>query len=158
MRIFSGAFLLFVLLLSACFEPIDGTLTPEFTLSDTLGNPATEFYSGESFLMHFSIINILRDTLVFTRYDGGPLIRFMIMQEDSVIATSMDGLGFHEPVFDDYFPPGDTIRAEWLAPTTPQQSPKVVLTPGEYKARVISWIFDLEEIPAPEDMPFSVIQ
>jgi hypothetical protein len=158
MRIFSGTFLLFVLLLSACFKPIDGTLTPEFTLSDTLGNPATEFYSGESFRMHFSIINILRDTLVFTRYDGGPLVRFMIMQEDSVIATSMDGLDFYLPVFDDYFPPGDTIRAEWLAPTTPQQSPKVVLTPGVYKARVISWIFNLEEIPAPEDIPFSVIQ
>jgi hypothetical protein len=158
MRINNILIILICFTMVACFPPFDKTLMPEFTLADTLDNQSTVFHSGESFQIHFSVINSLPDTLVFTRYDGGPLVRFMIMQEDSVIASSVDGWGFVEPVFEDYFPPGDTIRAEWQAPTTPQQSPKVVLTPGVYKARVISWIFNLEEIPAPEDIPFSVIQ
>ena len=150
--------ILFCLTITACFTPFDKTLAPEFTLTDTLDNQSTVFHSGESFQMNFSVVNSLPDTLIFIRYDTGPIVRFMIMQNDSVIATSVDGLGFPQPVFEDHFPPGDTIRAEWLAPTTLQQSPKVVLAPGRYKARVYSWFFDLEEISAPEDIVFSVIQ
>ncbi len=158
MRTFSVGTLLLVLLLSACFRPNDGTLTPEFALSDTLGNPTTEFYSGESFRIHFSVVNTLRDTLTYTRYDTGPVVRFMIMQEDSVIATSVDGLGFHLPVFEDYFLPGDTIKAEWLAPTTPWQDPKCILESGIYKASVISPIFDHEKIRSVSDIQFSIIE
>jgi len=160
MRINNTLIILICFTMVACFPPFDKTLMPEFTLADTLDNQSTVFHSGESFQMHFSVINSLPDTLVFIRYDSGPVVQFMIMQEDSVIASSVDGLCFIHLciVFEGYFLPGDTIRAEWLAPTTLQQSPKIFLAPGVYKARVISPLFDLEEIPAPEDIPFSVIQ
>lgn len=88
----------------------------------------------------------------------GPVVRFMIMWEDSVIATSIDGLGFRLPVFEDYFLPGDTMKAEWLAPTTPWQDPKYILEPGVYMACIISQIFDHEKIRSVSDIKFSVIE
>ncbi|MBW6457675.1 MAG: hypothetical protein K0B52_00785 [FCB group bacterium] len=151
--------ILICLMMAACFFPVDNDIWTEgFSLADTRGNPATVFTSVGSFRIRFMIVNVLEDTLTFGYPMGVPIVRFEITRDDSVIATSEDGNSYIGLPAVYFFCPGDTIRAEWLAPTTPDQFPKVVLAPGTYKARVISRLFDLEEISAPEDIAFSVIQ
>ncbi len=110
-------------------------LTASFTLADTAGKGISTIRSGEDFVMSFSLINTTLDTLTYGWGYGGP-VGFRILQNDSAIATSVDGYVFPEVFLHGYLAPGDTMRAQWKAPNTPVRISKVVLAPGTYQAWV----------------------
>lgn len=133
-------------------DPNPDLVVPEFTLTDTLGFSEWYFDPGESFNLDFVLVNTCPDTMFYTKYDSGPDVRFEITKNDSVVATSMDGYGVRAVVEDAFLAPGDTIRGHWLAPTTPEQDPKVTLASGLYKAKV-----SYPEFSGPEVHPVSEI-
>lgn len=110
-------------------------LTANFLISDTTGRAATHFVSGESFDMSFSMVNNTGDTLVYYGSPQPPVV-FRILKNGSVVATSIDGYAFPQVVVGRALLPGDTLKGYWRAPTTPAQTPPVVLSPGTYQAEV----------------------
>jgi hypothetical protein len=94
--------------------------------------------------------------MFYTKYDSGPDIRFVIEHNDSVVATSMDGYGVHAVVEDAFLAPADTMRGHWLAPTTPEQEPKVMLPSGLYKARAIYPDFEGADVFPIDEITFLV--
>jgi hypothetical protein len=54
-------------------------------------------------------------------------------------------------------PPADTLRARWVAPTTPPQNPKVVLAPGTYQARADLQTFNNIKVDSVAPITFVVV-
>ena len=123
----------------ACNQTTSPEVMPlaiSFTLADTTGAAISQTHVGENFVLSFSLINTTPDTLTYGWANSGPPVEFHILQNDSTVATSVDGYVFLMYAPHATLPPGDTLRGRWVAPTTPVQSPKVVLAPGMYQARV----------------------
>ena len=117
-------------------SPVVRPLTTFFTLTDTTGATISETRPGQDFILSFNLINTMPDTLTYGWANSGPSIIFRILQNDSAIASSVDGYVFLMIAPRAYLAPGDTLHARWRAPTTPPQNPKVVLAPGTYQATV----------------------
>lgn len=134
-------------------------LAPTFTLTDTTGHVTTTFHSGEHFIMTFSLVNTSREGLSYRRGSTKPPVVFKIVRNDSTVATSIDGYAFAQVVLGGYLAVGDTLKGRWTAPTTPPQNPKVVLSPGSYKAKVVYPAFDQEVTVKPvSPVDFTVIK
>jgi len=133
-------------------------LTASFNLSDTTGQESNTFNSGESFNMSFRLINSTPDTLTYTRGSPAPSVIFQILREDSVEATSVDGYAFLQVVLGGSLAPGDTLKGFWKAPNTPAQYPKVILTSGNYQAKVTFPKFNNANINQVSPINFSIIK
>jgi len=135
-------------------------MNTSFTLTDTLGQTADIFHSGEDFILTANLINTLDDTVFYDIRNSGPLVFFTLLQGDSVVASSSDGMGSHCVIIPSYSAPGDTQSVSWTAPTTLTQVPSVTLEPGFYTARA-SWnIVNINECPLDtlENIDFTVIR
>lgn len=121
-------------------------IIPEFSMTDTLGVETYYFKVGESFFIEYYLVNTSPDTMYYTKYDSGPDIIFYILKYQTVVASSIDGLGVHMPVTREYLAPGDTMYARWKAPTTPYQDPKVTLGTGLHWIEVSYPEFDDHQI------------
>ena len=129
------------LLVNACSSPTssntgNGSLTATFTLTDTTGKRVDQLHSGEAFVLSFMLINITKDTLISHNMFMQPVI-FSILENDSTVATSIDGMVFQQWMVDWHIAPGDSLQLKWKAPA-PLAFPnwKVVLRPGTYTATV----------------------
>ncbi len=111
-------------------------LTANFFVTDSAGKVETHFASGESIDMSFSMVNSSRDTLVYYGSPGPPVV-FRIVKNGAVVATSIDGYAFPQVVVGRVLLPGDSLTGHWRGPTTPAQTPRVVLQPGTYQAEVV---------------------
>jgi hypothetical protein len=136
--------------------PNPDLVVPEFTLTDTLGISDRYFNSGELFNLDFILVNTSPDTMFYTKYDSGPDVRFEIILDDSVVASSMDGYGAYQMVEDAFLAPNDTMSGHWLAPTTPEQDPKITLASGLYKATVSYPDFDGPEVNPVDEILFLI--
>jgi hypothetical protein len=135
----------------------NGKLTATFTLADSAGHPSTTFYSGDHFDMSFSLINTTADTLTYHRGSTAPPVIFEILRSDSVVATSIDGYAFVQVVLGGFVAPGDSLIGDWEAPNTPAQSPRVVLSPGSYQAKVLYPAFEQTETNSVSTINFAIV-
>ncbi|MBK9098404.1 MAG: hypothetical protein IPM14_09900 [bacterium] len=135
--LFAGIFLI------ACNEDnssvgINGVNT-QFKLYDSNGVEKTTFKSGDDFEMRFSLVNLSGRDLSY-HYTGIPVF-FEIHQNDSIIATSVDGLSFPQVILGDEVKNGGIFRDYWIAPNSSARDPKLILPAGNYKAFVKNYCF-----------------
>ena len=64
-------------------------LSPKFSIVDTLGKTTTQFHSGESFELSFSLINITGDTVSYSW--SAPMVAFRIYKGDTIVTSSYYG-------------------------------------------------------------------
>ncbi len=155
--------LLLVLLTSTLFfacdqgtSPVVEALATSFTLTDTNGTSISQIRVGQDFILSFILINTTPDTLTYQKANSGPPIVIRILQNDSTIASSVDGYVFLMNAPCARLAPGDTLHELWTAPTTPPQNPKVFLEPGRYQSRVdLPYFFGAKVDPVPP-IPFMV--
>lgn len=114
------------------------SLSPVFSIADTSGKITTNFHSGDSFLLTFSVTNTTSDTVIY-QY-GPPMISFRILKDSVLVSFSHEGCAepeiFTEP---DYFTtvklaPGKSINGSWKAPTSICSTQKTILPVGSYQA------------------------
>lgn len=117
-------------------SPLNGPLPVSFTMTDTAGQTISQVHPGEDFLLSFKLTNTTPDTLNYVWANSGPSVVFRIQNNDSVLASSVDGYIFLMDAPHRYLSPGQSLQTEWKAPTTPAQNPKVMLTSGSYEATV----------------------
>ena len=111
------------------------TLNAKFTLTDTTGQSKSQFQSGEPFELAFSLTNTTPDTLSYNIVP--PMVSFTIYQYGNFITSSF--LECPEPqnvAFGVKLPPGKSIKGSWEGPSSPCQSPKIKLAPGNYQVKV----------------------
>ncbi|MCZ2269009.1 MAG: hypothetical protein LC124_09175 [Ignavibacteriales bacterium] len=106
----------------------------QFKLYDSNGVEKTTFKSGDDFEMRFSLVNLSGRDLSY-HYTGIPVF-FEIHQNDSIIATSVDGLSFAQVVLGGEVKNGAIFRDNWIAPNSLARDPKLILPAGNYKAFV----------------------
>lgn len=152
--IFAGA------IISACNQSTSPVLRPlaiSFTLTDTTGTVISQTRTGQNFVLSFSLVNTTPDTLTYGWANTDSAVVFRILRDGSERASSVDGYIFEEYDRHASLPPRDTLRARWLAPTTPAQHAKVVLAPGTYQARVDApYFYNIKVDPIP-DITFDVV-
>ena len=106
----------------------------QFKLYDSNGVEKTAFKSGDDFEMRFSLVNLSGRDLSY-HYTGIPVF-FEIHQNDSIIATSVDGLTFAQVILGAEVKNGGIFRDNWIAPNSSARDPKLILPAGNYKAFV----------------------
>jgi hypothetical protein len=114
-----------------------GEIETEYIISDTTGVISTVFHSGESFDMEFTLINNTGEDQEF--YYSGPTVIFEIIQNDSVLTSSIKGLAWPAVALKGIFKKSAEITDYWRAPNSPLDSQfgtKTNLKAGQYKARV----------------------
>lgn len=84
--------------------------------------------------MRFELTNNSGKDLIYD-YTGVPVI-FEIHQNDSIIATSVDGYLFPEVILRDTINNNETYHFNWIAPNTPVKGTKIILQAGNYQAFV----------------------
>jgi hypothetical protein len=153
-------FFLFILIpLISCNEEdsslmFNGVYT-QIKLYDTNGVEKTIFKSGEDFEMRFFVTNQSGMDLSY-HYTGIP-VTFEIHQNDSVVATSVDGLTFAQVILGSSVKNGETYIANWLAPNSSARDPKISLKAGNYKAFVKHYgFFDKFQIKETSPTEFTV--
>ena len=156
----SMIFLFFLLLVFGCNSdtPVQNNsdISTSFTLSNTSGVSETIFHSGESFDMHFVLHNFSGTDLIYN-YTGYEVM-FQMEQEDSIIASSIDGLGFYLNIMSGKVKDGESFTSNWRAPNTVTQDPKIILPVGTYKARVLHKnFFNNYQVPATKEILFSIV-
>gem|GEM_PF-2784206 len=129
-----------------------------FVLTDTTGYPKSIFSRGEQFNLSFAYINTTADVMTYVKGSSAPSVIFEILKNDSVVASSVDGMGFAQVLIGGSLAPNDTLMGQWRAPNTPYQFPKVILSPGSYKARALYPTFGQAAASSHLDIPFSVVQ
>jgi hypothetical protein len=131
-------FLIVVIGFTACNDDnssvgVNGVNT-QFKLYDSNGDEKTIFKSGDDFEMRFLLANLSGRDLSY-HYTGTPVF-FEIHQNDSIIATSVDGLSFPQVILGDELKNGRIFRDKWIAPNSSARNPKLILPAGNYKAFV----------------------
>ena len=126
----------------------------QFKLYDSNGVEKATFKSGDDFEMRFSLVNLSgRD--VSYHYTGLPVF-FEIHQNDSIIATSVDGFSFIQVIIGDEVKNGDMFKANWIAPNTTARDPKIILPAGNYKAFVKHYCF-FDNVKIKESSPVEFV-
>jgi len=111
------------------------TLNANFTLTDTTGQSKSQFQSGEPFELAFSLTNTTPDSLFYVL---SPDELFFTIYQDSNFITSSDHK-CPQPEFANRLvklAPGQSIQGSWEGPSSPCQSPKIKITPGNYLVKV----------------------
>ena len=153
-------FFLFVLFLLIGCNNEDSSLMfngvdTQFKLYDTNGVEKMIFKSGEDFEMRFFVTNLSGRDLSY-HYTGIP-VTFEIHQNDSIIATSVDGLTFAQVILGGAVKNGETYKANLLAPNASARDPKISLQAGNYKAFVKHYgFFDKFQIKETTSIEFIV--
>ena len=106
----------------------------QFKLYDSDGVEKTTFKSGDDFEMRFSLVNLSGRDLSY-HYTGIPVF-FEIHQNDSIIATSVDGLLFPQAVLGGEVKNGEIFMNNWMAPNSIERDPRLILSAGNYKALI----------------------
>jgi len=157
-------FIKFSLILTFCVfacnkitSPFDTTLNATFAMTDTLGHSISQLHSGESFYLSFFLTNTTKRTLTYYSGSSAPPILFKIVVDDSLVASSTDGYDFLMFVSEGRLAPGQKLDTNWKAPTTPAQSPKVILQPGKYEAFVYYPNFNEAKINKISPITFEVV-
>jgi len=131
-------------------------INTQFKLYDTNGVEKTIFSSGDDFEIRFFIANLSGRDLSY-HYTGIP-VTFEIQQNDSIVATSVDGLAFPQVILGDEVKNGETYKASWIAPNSPAREPKISLPVGNYKALVKHYgFFDKFHIKESTPIEFLII-
>jgi hypothetical protein len=138
-------------------SPDDNKLNASFIMTDTLGQSVSQLYSGESFYLSFYLTNTGKETLTYYSGSSAPPIIFRITKDDSIAASSIDGYDFTMVVSEGRLEPDRKLDSNWKAPTTPAQSPKVILQPGKYMALVFYPNFNEAKINKILPISFEVI-
>jgi hypothetical protein len=152
--------LLALIFLVACNEDnssvgVNG-VTTKFKLYDTNGVEKTTFKSGDDFEMRFLLVNLTGRDLSY-HYTGIP-VTFEIYQNDSIVATSVDGLTFAQVILGDALKNGESFNANWMAPNSPARDPKLILPVGHYKAFVKHYgFFDNSKLKESSPVEFEII-
>jgi hypothetical protein len=155
------AFIVVLIFLFSCNQINDSTdvlSEPAFILTDTLGEHVRKFNPGEEFVLNFSLKNTTTETLTFYRGSTAPDVVFRIIQDDRVLASSIDGYGFLMVVSQGKLPPGKIMRNQWRAPTTPEQHSEVILNQGTYSAVVSFPEFNETEVQDADTIGFQVVE
>lgn len=126
----------------------------QFKLYDSNGVEKTTFKSGDDFEMRFSLINLSGIDLSY-HYTGIPIF-FEIHQNDSIIATSVDGLSFPQVILGYELKNGEIFRDNWIAPNSSARDPKLILPAGNYKAYIKHYGF-FDNIKLKESIPIDFI-
>lgn len=147
-----------VIFLIACNEDhssvgVNGVNT-QFKLLDSNGVEKTIFKSGDDFEMRFLLVNLSGSDLSY-HYTGIPVF-FEIHQNDSIVATSVDGLTFAQVVLGGAVKSGEFYKANWLASNSPAGDPKLILPAGNYKAFVKHYGF-FDNIKLKESSPVEFV-
>lgn len=109
-------------------------VSTKFKLYDINGVEKTNFQSGDDFEMRFLLVNLSGKDLSY-HYTGIPVF-FEIHQNDSIIATSVDGLTFAQVILGGEVKNSGVFRNNWIAPNSSARDPKLILPAGNYKAVV----------------------
>ena len=72
-----------------------------------------------------------------TYHHTGPQVTFEIIQGDSTIATSVDGLAWPQVVLAGAIENGNSEIYSWKAPNSLARDPAITLLPGTYTARAV---------------------
>ena len=153
-------FLIVVIGFTACNDDnssvgVNGVNT-QFKLYDSNGVEKTAFKSGDDFEMRFLLVNLSGRDLSY-HYTGIPVF-FEIHQNDSIIATSVDGLSFPQVILGDEVKNGGIFRDNWIAPNSSARDPKLILPTGNYKAFVKHYgFFDNVKIKESSPVEFVII-
>jgi hypothetical protein len=129
-------------------------ISTQFKLYDTNGVEKTVFKSGEDFEMKFILFNLSGEDLTY-HYTGVP-VYFEIYQNDSIVATSYDGLSFPQVVLEDKVVSGKTFTSNWIAPNSIARNPKLALTSGNYKAIIKHFVF-FDKFQIRESLPIEFL-
>lgn len=110
----------------------------EFIITDTTGIISRVFHSGEEFDMKLTLTNNTGKDQEYSY--TGPIIRFEIIQNDSVITSSIHGLAWPMVVSNGILKKDAEISSSWRAPTPLHASTLITLKPGQYQARAVIWM------------------
>ncbi|GAB6283631.1 MAG: hypothetical protein STSR0008_24150 [Ignavibacterium sp.] len=127
----------------------------QFKLYDINGVEKTTFKSGNNFEMRFLLVNLSGRDLSY-HFTGTPVF-FEIHKNDSIIATSVDGLLFPEVILYGEVKNGEIIRDKWIAPNSVARDPKLILSPGNYKAFVKHYAFFDDNVTIKESLPVEFV-
>jgi hypothetical protein len=126
-----------------------------FTLTNTRGYEATSFTVGDDFNLNFTITNNTGRDLTF--YHSAPPVVFRLETDDSLVASSIDGLVWAAVVLKGTLTNGESYSASWRAPNTPWSGRHIILLPGQYRATVrAGCFFDRFSIPAISPIAFTI--
>jgi len=107
--------------------------------------------------MRFSITN--QTGIDLTYHYSPPLIVFKILQSDTIVCTSIDGLAFIHPIFEEVLLNEESFQDKWIAPNSVARDPRVSLLPGNYKAIVKHGsFFDFAKLKETEPIEFSIVE
>ena len=153
-------FLFVLLLLISCNNEDSGLMfngiDTQFKLYDSNGVEKTIFKSGDDFEMRFLLVNLSGRDLSY-HYTGIP-VTFEIYQNDSIVATSVDGLTFAQVILGGALKNGESFKANWMAPNSPARDPKLILPVGNYKAFVKHYgFFDNSKLKESSPVEFEII-
>ena len=133
-----------------------GNVVTTLALADTNGLPQTTFHFGESFDFTFGITNLTQHAQTY--HHTGPTVRFEIVQGDSILATSVDGLAWIQVVLEGSIPLGGSESATWRGPKPLGGNPYFKLYPGQYSARAkLGYYFEAVRPAAPPPVTFVVV-
>ncbi len=137
-------------------ESVDQNSVPvDFVLLNAGGWQSSAFTIGDTVFVHFKLTNKLGRPITY--FHTGPLIILQILQGDSVVATSVDGLAFPQDAMAAVLQDGQSVTADWPAPNAPWSSRTIVLYPGVYRAAVAhSDLFNRLGIQPPTPIQFTV--
>ena len=149
----------FVLISCSKIQPIEFppiSLEGAFAVTDTNGTPKTVFQSGEDFEISFAVYN---NTLMQLSYPySGFATKMEIWQGDSLIASWFEMVAMTQSIVRiGILKPGQSLEAQWRAPTPLGYSTKIILPPGQYEARVShEYLFKEYHLPPTDPILFSV--
>ena len=151
-----------LLLINSCIVENDSISYPinvSFTLSDSTGMDKYVFQTNEEFIVNFKIENNSENELNY--YSALPVVYFQIVQEDSVICSSCDKMGFPGVMVNGKIKSGDVFEIKWFGPNSDgrkNSADLIVLQPGHYQIEVFHKSFFSEyKLPNTKAINFDVV-
>ena len=94
---------------------------------------------GDDFNLNFTITNNTGRDLTF--HHSGPPVIFRLETDDSLVASSTDGLVWAAVILEGTLAHGESYSTTWRAPNTPWSGKHIIPRPGQYRATVRAGCF-----------------
>ncbi len=150
-----------LLLVSCIFNTETGQEQVEsvFILSDTSDVEQNTFHENEAFEVIYSIHNRSKKTLSY--HSGIPVVFFKIWQNDALVCSSTDYMGYAAILITGTIPPDSLLRFSWRAPNTSgrKSAQKIInLKAGLYEVEVLHpAFFDEYKLSQTKTLPLEIV-
>jgi len=131
-----------------------------FTISDTNGVEKHIFKSTEEFVVDFKVTNHSGEKIRY--FSGMPVVSYSIFNKFTVVATSMDFMGYAAVMVTNTILNGEVFTEQWIGPNTmgrKAENDLIELNPGNYQIGVThTSLFSEYRLPQTEPVQIEIIE